>query len=59
MGVPITFTDKHNPDQFEVAAYTRNQHCPEEWKLPSQNGYSQPFISGKAIYDRLLIRRKL
>ena len=51
MGVPITFLDKYNPDQFEIlgiansARYVGNFPC-------------YTIINGKKIYNRILIRRK-
>lgn len=49
MGVPITFLDRYNPDQFEIVAQMANTH------VDAYNaGY--PFIDGKRIYARILIR---
>ena len=28
MGVPITFLDKHNPEQFEILGTSDNVYCP-------------------------------
>ena len=51
MGVPLTFLDKHNPEQFEILGldryYAGNPH------------YGRRFtIDGKETYARILIRRK-
>lgn len=43
MGVPITFMDKYNPDQFEIIGWAK---------------YPVPKINGKATYVRILIRKK-
>ena len=51
MGVPITFIDKYNPDQFEILGSSRyhdNQDFADDISV----------INGKAKYMRLLIRRK-
>jgi hypothetical protein len=51
MGVPITFMDKYNPDQFEIVGLDRyvedNPH----------HGYRFT-INGKETYARIIIRRK-
>ena len=51
MGVPITFLDKYNPDQFEIVGSMTTTKV-EGWN----KGY--PFINGKKVYARILIRRK-
>ena len=51
MGVPITFMDKHNPDQFEIlgdSRYHDGQKFSDDINV----------INGKTLYRRLLIRRK-
>ena len=57
IGVPITFLDKWNPKQFEILGYSRNQHCPEALKIHVGLDFSQPYVHGKAKYDRILIRQ--
>lgn len=59
MGVPITFLDKYNPEQFEILDarnYTRNE------KLKSKSygliKDADGAINGKATYARILIRRR-
>ncbi len=51
MGVPITFLDKYNPDQFEILGLDRyvadNPHFGRRFTL-----------NGKETYARILIRRK-
>ena len=54
MGVPITFLDKYNPDQFEILGIT-------EKDSPYATGpgkTDRPYLNGKRLYVRLLIRRK-
>lgn len=49
MGVPITFLDKHNPDQFEILGIANSAR----WI-----GYEcYTLIEGRKIYNRILIRR--
>ena len=57
MGVPITFLGKWNPDQFEIVAYSRKGHVPESMMLHVGLDHSQPYVLGKAKYDRIFIRR--
>lgn len=61
MGVPITFMDKFNPEQFEIVGSdyeVKEGLLPElliqKWKGKTDRGY----IKGKRMYARLLIRRK-
>ena len=48
IGVPITYFDKHNPDQFEIIG--------NEYELNIQKG--RGYINGKRMYSRLFIKRK-
>lgn len=51
MGVPITFLDKYNPDQFEIVGQMATT------KKDDYN-FGYPYIKGKKIYARILIRKK-
>ena len=57
MGVPITFFDKYNPDQFEVVdgigrySILNNEETKKAGKYLSM-------INGKAIYFRIIIKHK-
>jgi len=48
MGVPITFLDKYNPEQFEILALDDHR---VEWRGRG------PDLNGKALYRRVIIRR--
>lgn len=51
MGVPITFLDKYNPDQFEIIGLDRY--------VEDNPNYGRRFtLNGKETYARILIRRK-
>ena len=51
MGVPITFLDKHNPEQFEIIGIDRY--------VKDNPNYGKRFsINGKEKYARILIKRK-
>ena len=69
MGVPITFLDKYNPDQFEIiwqASGNTYANAPkeilEELKFDPTikygGGLGAAVLNGKAVYTRILIRRK-
>lgn len=51
MGVPITFLDKYNPEQFEIIAQMATTKI-------SEYNYGYPYVNGKKIYARILIRRR-
>lgn len=51
MGVPITFIDKHNPQQFEIVGQMVTT-------LIDEFNYGYPYIDGKKIYARILIKNK-
>ncbi len=59
MGVPITFLDKYNPDQFEIIWTTDRggDGYLEDYKKP-WNRYDAPVINGEGLYTRILIRNK-
>ena len=48
MGVPITFLDKYNPDQFEILG---NEY---DLNIPKGRGY----VNGKRMYGRIFIKNK-
>ena len=51
IGVPITFLDKYNPNQFELIAQMVTTKI-------SEYNYGYPYINGKKIYARILIRHR-
>ena len=60
MGVPITFLDKYNPAQFEILGHTHSgdkTSLTESLRTDKKNRH-RPFINGKQIYARILIRRR-
>lgn len=59
MGVPITFLDKYNPDQFEIVGATESEgkgFSAGLW-LP-EVGTAQALVKGARVYKRLFIRNK-
>jgi hypothetical protein len=57
MGVPISFLDKHSPDQFEIVGLIAG-NIKGLAGIPSASGKDGPYINGKLRYGRILIRRK-
>ena len=53
MGVPISFLDKYNPDQFEILGCSYDYGRPSIW--PSTTKMS-PTINGTNVYKRIFIR---
>lgn len=59
MGVPITFLDKYNPDQFEILGATESEGKGFSCGLWNEESkVAQPLIHGERKYKRLFIRRK-
>lgn len=52
MGVPVTFIDKYNPEQFEILG-NLGSYAPDGYSL-----ISAIFINGKKVFKRILIRNK-
>ena len=53
IGVPITFLDKWNPDQFELVGCSYSYGRPVEWLEETS---MSPSVNGKAVYKRILIQ---
>lgn len=59
MGVPITFLDKYNPDQFEIIGATESEgkgFSNGLWNEESK--VSQPLVNQKRVYKRIFIKNK-
>ena len=59
MGVPITFLDKYNPDQFQIIGATESEgkgFSAGLW-LP-EVGTAQALIKGKRVFKRLFIQNR-
>lgn len=57
MGVPITFLDKYNPEQFEIVGLIAG-NIKGLAGIPSATGKDGPYMNGKLKYGRILIRRR-
>ena len=61
MGVPITFLDKYNPEQFEIIG---SDYDVKEGLLPDmvnskwKGKLDRAYLNGKRIYARLLIKKR-
>lgn len=54
MGVPVSFLDKYCPEQFDILGY-----CASHGVLPKGIPNESPYLNGKWVYNRILIRNKL
>jgi len=52
MGVPITFMNKYNPNQFEILGMDDHSLVYPDWRGRG------PDLNGKAIYRRIMIKNK-
>lgn len=52
MGVPISFLDKYNPEQFEILGLDDHRIKPPNWRGRG------PEINGKSVYRRIIIKHK-
>jgi hypothetical protein len=57
MGVPITFLDKYNPEQFEILGGTESEGKGRSNGLWC-GGATQALVNGRKIYKRLFIRHR-
>lgn len=51
MGVPVSFLDKHNPEQFDILGHMTSTKITE-----SNFGY--PYVNGKKKFARIIIKNK-
>jgi hypothetical protein len=66
MGVPITFIDKYNPDQFEIVGLANDKREKDDAFIQAKSFYLDEqhknfvgfVIKGKATYARIVIKRK-
>ena len=59
MGVPITFLDKYNPDQFEILGATESEGKGFSNGLwIEERKTAQPLVNGIKKYKRLFIQKR-
>ena len=51
MGVPITFLDRYNPDQFQIVGEANHG-------IDSEHDLFAPIVQGRAIFKRILIQQR-
>ena len=56
MGVPITFLDNYNPEQFVVIGISGNLANP--LMIDGKRKSGRFYVNGKRLYDRIVIRNK-
>ena len=49
MGVPISFLDKYNPDQFELLGLSGNGMLPDGLKIEPFEKHDRPYLDGKRM----------
>lgn len=54
MGVPISFMEKHCPEQFKIIGL-----CASHGKVPRHIENESCYLNGKWVYSRILIQRKI
>lgn len=60
MGVPITFLDKYNPEQFELIGMAEDNGKGYSGEASKWDGINPHcLINGKAMYKRIFIRKKV
>jgi hypothetical protein len=56
MGVPITYIDKYNPDQFEILGCTESEGKGfSEGLWDAESLVAQPLVNGSRLYKRIFI----
>ena len=58
MGVPISFLDKYNPDQFEIIGASDNGVIDDKYKLPHFKKHNEPYVGGNKRFKRIFIKHK-
>ena len=66
MGVPLTFVDKYNPNQFEIVGLWADKRDDNPIFIKGESVYLDdshknfvgPVLNGKATYARIIIRRR-
>ena len=56
MGVPITFLNKYNPEQFEILGLMNTGELNEGIRY-KDTPHGRPLVAGKEIYTRILIKK--
>ena len=55
MGVPISFLDKYNPEQFKILGASDNGAIDDKYKLTHFEKPNEPYLNGRKVYKRIFI----
>ena len=55
MGVPISFLDKYNPEQFKILGASDTGAIDDKYKLTHFKKHNEPYINGRKVYKRIFI----
>lgn len=55
MGVPISFLDKYNPEQFKILGASDNGAIDDKYKLTHFKKHNEAYINGRKVYKRIFI----
>ena len=61
MGVPLTFLNKYNPNQFEIIGsdvYINNGNLPELIKKDWKGKIDRAYLDGRRLFSRIFIKNK-
>lgn len=58
IGVPITFLDKYNPDEFEIVGCSSELAKAVEIDGKTKDNPQRFYVDGKRLYDRIVIKKK-
>ena len=58
MGVPISYLDKHCPEQFGIIGCSDNGLVDSKYKKPHFKRHNEPYLDGKKVYKRIFIKHK-
>ena len=59
MGVPITFMDKYNPEQFDIIGASESEGRGFSGTLwHEESGVAQPLVNNERTYKRIFIRKR-
>lgn len=58
MGVPISFLNKYNPEQFDLLGMSGDKSLELDFLIPNQPKYDRPYLKGERMYVRLFIAHR-
>lgn len=58
MGVPISFLNKYNPEQFEILGISGTGLVPQDLLIKGQSRYDRPYLEGRRKFARILVKHR-